>query len=329
MRHKTINVPFQIKELSESGEFSGTASPYGVRDLGNDIVDPGAFTKTIAERGNKVRLLDGHETRIGVALVKDTPLSLEMSGQINIDKQAGRDAYSDLKFYRDKGLPMGLSIGYETVKSDPSNLTSDGARHLKEVRLWEISITEFPMNLAAQVTNVKHAKDSLMQQKDFNEALDNIQTWSARYDYMSALEASVCEAIRDEKLTTADAVAQVETAVGQFQQRMVELVPKLRLLMNETYGYDFKRLIEIEKKAGRRISADSRTKIEGAISELQALLLEEAAETTEEAAKAAAPPEVKGTSPAGAAAPETEPVIDHSAANQILDDMLRSLFPAA
>lgn len=149
--------PFELKNLSDSGEFTGTASPYGVLDLGQDIVEPGAFNKTISDHGNKVRLLDGHQLRIGIANVKDAGYGLEMHGKINLNKDAGRDAYSDLKFYRDNDFPMGLSIGYETIKADTDQ---KGIRHLKEVRLWEISITEFPMNPSAEVRSVKTVHDN-------------------------------------------------------------------------------------------------------------------------------------------------------------------------
>lgn len=153
-------VPFELKELSDSGEFYGTASPYGVKDLGNDIVERGAFTKTLMERGNKVRLLDNHKVRIGIATVSDAPDGLEAKGKINLDKQAGRDAYSDLKFYQEQGQPMGLSIGYQTIKADPRD--TDGVRRLRELKLYEISITEMPMNLEATVTAVKTADEPQM-----------------------------------------------------------------------------------------------------------------------------------------------------------------------
>lgn len=157
---KMCNFPFELKELSESGEFTGTASPYGVKDLGDDIVEPGAFTKTIKERGSKVRLLSEHETLIGSATVTDTADGLWAKGKINLGTQAGREAYSDLKFCRDEGQPMGLSIGYQTIKAD---FDEKGARHLKEVSLWEISITAFPMATTALVTGVKGARK--MEQK--------------------------------------------------------------------------------------------------------------------------------------------------------------------
>jgi len=154
------SVPFDVKEFSETGEFSGLASPYGNKDLGDDIVEPGAFTKTLAERGDKVPVKDGHGVRIGVASVRDSGIGLEAHGRINLDKQSGRDAYSDLKFYRDNGLPMGLSIGYKAIKS---NFDDKGIRHLKEVLLGEISVTEFPMNPEARVTSVKSAADTTVE----------------------------------------------------------------------------------------------------------------------------------------------------------------------
>lgn len=319
LERKTIFVPFELKSLSEDGEFTGVASPYKVRDLKNDVVDAGAFTKTIAERGNKVRLLDGHEVRIGIATVTDSAAALEAKGKINLDKQAGRDAYSDLKFYRDNGLPMGLSIGFETIKAE---VGSDGARHLREVRLWEISITEFPANESAQVTDVKHAKESpVMERKTtFAEALAAVQAWAARYQYLDALSTAICATMRDEKFTTEECNAQIAESCDQFKASMLELCPKLRMLMNEEYGYDFKALFEVEKKTGRKISADSRTKIEAAITQLQALMEEEAADGTSETKKIPAL-ETKSTPASGAAAPVVVPEpVDHSALMSKIDE---------
>jgi len=146
-----LAIPFEVKELSDSGEFIGIASVYGNVDMGGDVVDPGAFTKTIKERGNKVRLLDNHKTRIGLAQLSDIGTGLQAVGKINLDKPDGKNAYSDLKFYRDNGMPMGMSIGYQTVKADAEG----NVRHLKELKLFEVTLTEFPMNEQARVVSVK------------------------------------------------------------------------------------------------------------------------------------------------------------------------------
>jgi HK97 family phage prohead protease len=231
--NEKMTVPLELKELTEAGEFIGIASPYGNKDLGNDIVERGAFTKTIAERGKKVRLMDSHTTRVGIAEVSETASALEAKGKLNLDKQAGRDVHSDLKFYQAQGLPMGLSIGYKTVKAD---MDDKGIRHLKEVMLFEVSVTEIPMNEEALITSVKDTNGFL------------------------------------------------ETAILSARE---------------------------EIKAGRRISAETRRKLEAAKAEIEALLAEEAA---------------IGTPPEEAASKETEPEELHSAAKALIEE-IKAIIP--
>jgi hypothetical protein len=50
----------------------------------------------------------------------------------------------------------GLSIGFDTIKDAVEN----GVRHLKELRLWEVSVVTFPVNEAAVVTSVKSIDDA-------------------------------------------------------------------------------------------------------------------------------------------------------------------------
>lgn len=154
------SLPIEVKSLTDAGEFEGVASVFGNVDLGGDVMEPGAFTKTLKDRGTKRRLLDSHKTRIGIAEVSESPFGIPVKGIINLEKQAGRDAYSDLKFYEGKGFPMGMSIGYETIRADTD---AKGIRHLREVKLWEITITEFPMNERATVMSVK-SLDGIMDQ---------------------------------------------------------------------------------------------------------------------------------------------------------------------
>lgn len=45
----------------------------------------------------------------------------------------------------------GLSIGFETIQDS----VEDGVRLLKEIRLWEVSVVTFPMNLDAAIGSVK------------------------------------------------------------------------------------------------------------------------------------------------------------------------------
>jgi HK97 family phage prohead protease len=64
---------FELKELTEEGVFKGYASVFGNRDYGGDVVEEGAFAKTLKDRGGRIVLLDGHDTsqRLGVAYLSE------------------------------------------------------------------------------------------------------------------------------------------------------------------------------------------------------------------------------------------------------------------
>lgn len=141
---------FDIKSYNEqTGEFVGHASVYGVVDSYNEIVEKGAFSRTLERKGGKAPLLWQHnpDDPIGINELDDTDEALITKGRINLDVQRGREAHSLLKM----GAVQGLSIGFQTVKD-----AWDGAvRKLKEVDLWEVSVVTFPANPMSNVTAVK------------------------------------------------------------------------------------------------------------------------------------------------------------------------------
>lgn len=150
-------LPIELKGIDDAtGIIQGRASVYNVRDQGNDVVQAGAFTESLAQYGNRVPLLWQHDSAspIGTAQVSDSPDALLMSATLDVEDTLAQKALRLLK----KGVIRGLSIGYSTL---PGGATfKDGVRLLSKLRLWEISITTFPMNEAAMVTSAKHA-DSL------------------------------------------------------------------------------------------------------------------------------------------------------------------------
>lgn len=148
---------FKLQEVKDTGEFMGMAAVYGNVDLGMDVIEPGAFSKTIDENGGKVPLLLDHRTPIGISEVVDSPEGLKTRGILNMEKAIAREVHSDLKFYAQQGKPYGMSIGYDPIKK-----SWDGdVRHLKEIRLWETTVTMFPMNPEARVGMVKSQIDEL------------------------------------------------------------------------------------------------------------------------------------------------------------------------
>jgi len=148
-----LDFALEVKGLGDDGSFEGYASVFGNRDGGGDIVERGAFAKSLKARGPRgVKMLADHDPtkRIGVwDEMDEDERGLRVKGRILTEKAIGRDAHIDLK----AGALDGLSIGYR-VKED----SYDGrrrARLLKEVDLMEVSLVSFPMNEMARVTAVK------------------------------------------------------------------------------------------------------------------------------------------------------------------------------
>jgi len=141
--------PFEIKAVGEEGLVEGYASVFGVVDYDNDVIERGAFMKTIQERKN-IPVLWQHNPQepIGVTVqAHEDARGLHVVGQLNLETQRGCEAFSLLK----QGALQGLSIGFDVVKQ----IWEGSVRRIKEIRLWEWSLVTFPANPLATVTAVK------------------------------------------------------------------------------------------------------------------------------------------------------------------------------
>lgn len=154
-----IERPFELKSVKEDGTFEGVASPFGEIDSYRDVVQPGAFTKSLAqyhEKNRKVPMLWQHDTRQPIGIyseLKETPTQLIVSGACNMEVQRGRECHALMK----QGALSGLSIGYDTVRDEWD--TKGETRKLHEVNLWEISPVTFPAADSARVTMVKSLQE--------------------------------------------------------------------------------------------------------------------------------------------------------------------------
>lgn len=159
-KNKFLNCNFEIKNIDdEDGIIEGYASTFGNIDLGLDIVDKGAFKKSIQETGGKVPILADHDPRkqIGFNLeAKEDDTGLFVRGQLDVkENQLARERFSLAKKAIEIGAKSGLSIGFMTIKEEPDR-DKPAVRHLKEVKLMEFSFVTFPMNTEAMVTDAKH-----------------------------------------------------------------------------------------------------------------------------------------------------------------------------
>lgn len=184
MERKTLKL--EIKGLEEPGTFTGYVAVTGNKDLGGDIIEPGAFSKTLKDHDGKVILLDGHDSwsghsRLGLLHLSEDGKGLKVDkGVLNLDKPSAQEAYADLKFYHENGLPLGMSIGYDPIQKSYET-AKDGTtiRRIKEIALWEGSLVTFPMNPKARVTGVKGWEGVASEIKTLMEELKSGRTISA------------------------------------------------------------------------------------------------------------------------------------------------------
>lgn len=137
----------ELKHITEEGTFQGIASTYNNVDATGDVVEPGAFTRTLGDSGSDRPLLWQHSSPVGLVKLTDSAGGLMAAGKLSMGLQLARDALVLLK----DGVVKGLSIGFSTVREE----FVGEVRHLKEVRLWEVSLVTFPANEMAQVLSVK------------------------------------------------------------------------------------------------------------------------------------------------------------------------------
>jgi len=281
MKNKQRQLRMTIKSLADDGSFEGCLSPYNNVDDGGDVVEPGAFTKTLQENGNTVPLLWQHKTDcpIGELVLDDRADGLYCKGQLVLEVPEAKKAYILMK----AKIVKGLSIGYDTLKAQ----VVDGIRHLKEIRLWEGSAVTFPMNTLALVSSIKSRGEA---KGDFNEELNERQLCDAGYQMICALQDALCQIPWSSDLKRADMLTAAETVLQQFHDVYMEYLPQYLDLLAQMYGLDTKAWsAKHETKEGRTLSSATK----GALSEchshmkyafdlLTALLGAEAGEESED-----------------------------------------------
>jgi len=145
----------EIKAVAQDGTFTGYASVFEVLDSQNEIVERGAFAKTLAlwrSRAAAPAMLWMHDPTQPIGLwlsMAEDANGLAVCGRLALATQKGMEAYELLRM---KAL-TGLSIGYRVVQSRQDSRRK--ARVLTEVDLFEVSLVTFPANDAARVSAVK------------------------------------------------------------------------------------------------------------------------------------------------------------------------------
>lgn len=166
IERKDVKFTINIKSITPTGQFSGYGSVFGILDSYKDVVDAGAFIRTLQYKQGFTKVMWQHDytNPIAWATANEDRYGLALEGQLLIEGGVNRNgevltakdeipqaryAYTLMK----AGVIDGLSIGYVPVQEYRDD---NGIRHLSEVKLYEVSLVTFPANEEALIFGVKN-----------------------------------------------------------------------------------------------------------------------------------------------------------------------------
>lgn len=155
MAKQIKSIPMEMKINESTRIFEGYASTFGNKDFVDDIVIPGAFKKTIAERfpTKQIKVLYQHSEPLGMPIhMEEDSKGLYVKAHVS-KTTLGNDV---LELMRD-GVIDRMSIGYDIVTDEKDR--DNNTRLLKELKLYEFSPVTFPANDEAIISQVKSVTD--------------------------------------------------------------------------------------------------------------------------------------------------------------------------
>ncbi|WP_275788592.1 HK97 family phage prohead protease [Pararhizobium gei] len=164
-----LDLALRFEAPNEAGEFSGYAVVWGERNGHNEIVQRGAFQKSLLDHraaGTRPVMLWSHDTSaiIGVwTEIREDDKGLFVRGQLVVSTPRGREAYDLLK----AGALNGLSIGF---RAPVGRRSADGVRILTALDVREISLVGMPSAGNARITSVRSYGRSAESAAAFIEA---------------------------------------------------------------------------------------------------------------------------------------------------------------
>lgn len=167
------------------GLISGYIATWDV-DRGDDRFVRGAFAKSIQDhikRGNRqVRFKNNHGKTVGgfpINGVFEDDKGLFGTAEVNLDVQQGKEVFSLAK----QKVLTDFSLGFSTTEFE----IKDGIRIIEEAILWEGSAVDEPMNIAANIIDVKGEDKGLnvddldkLENKEFEEILRDTGKFSRK-----------------------------------------------------------------------------------------------------------------------------------------------------
>ncbi|MFB9994084.1 HK97 family phage prohead protease [Deinococcus oregonensis] len=158
------SLSIEVKAEAE-GIITAYAAAFGNTDSYGDVINKGAFIKTVSERKDKIKVLYNHDYYSVNALPVGKPISLVEDGYglLTSTKMSQTQLGKDIYTLAQEGSIDSMSIGYSALKAEyPDDDASRKAgiwRVITEAKLFEYSFVPFPANEGAIITGIKSGVD--------------------------------------------------------------------------------------------------------------------------------------------------------------------------
>jgi len=172
---------FEIKQITDQGEFSGHAAVFDNIDFQGDIIVRGAFAKSLQENNQFVLLSQHNPTKpIGIVKGREDATGLFVEGKLALGVQEAKEL-RELALIK---AVNSFSIGFAIKDSEFDE--ERNVRIIKEIELFEVSIVTFPANPRANIISMKgDKKNEVVSKKEITD-LDNIETLKDAEAYLRA-----------------------------------------------------------------------------------------------------------------------------------------------
>lgn len=191
MEFKSLKFEAQIDP--DARTFEGYASSYGNTDSDGDVIEQGAFAKSIKEGfpTGAIKVLWQHDPHQPIGRPVDMR---EDSKGLWVKSRISKTAKGDeaIELMRD-GVINRLSVGF-SIPTNKSQIGPDGIRRITEGKLFEYSLVTWPANDQAIITGVKTLKE-------LRGFADNSLSEKARKELLAEL-ASITALLKGEPLRT-------------------------------------------------------------------------------------------------------------------------------
>lgn len=158
----TVNIKADGDGLTD-GQFTGYASVFGNKDSYGDVVAPGAFAKTLDDRGDSPvpiywqHRTDDPEMNIGKTVeIREDARGLFVKGQLDLDSVKGAQVH---RLIKEKRVSQ-MSFMYDVIKQAEvdGGPWNGGHMELQELKLHEVSVVPVGANQETELLAVKNGE---------------------------------------------------------------------------------------------------------------------------------------------------------------------------